>query len=226
MKIILRKDAQALGLKRYFTGKLCKYGHVAERFMNGTCMACRAAHYAANKEGVRAYNAAYCKANQERVATTKAAWAKRNPERRRAAEAAYKTRNPSKVAARKAVYRAANREKIAAHLAAYYVANKEKWAAYRKDNPGKRNATQAKRASAKLQRTPSWANPKKIERIYELAAWLSRFTGIRYEIDHVIPLQGKFISGLHVETNLQILTKSANSSKGNRVALPVGVRYE
>lgn len=40
MQIIGRADAKALGLKRYFTGKPCKHGHIAERFVSGPCVEC------------------------------------------------------------------------------------------------------------------------------------------------------------------------------------------
>ena len=83
-------------------------------------------------------------------------------------------------------------------------------------NPGRNRAYVAKYNAAKKKRTPAWANLKKIERIYELAAWASRFTNEPIEVDHIIPLQGELISGLHVENNLQLLPKSANCGKGNR----------
>ena len=61
----------------------------------------------------------------------------------------------------------------------------------------------------KLQRVPQWADLNKIKEIY-----LNCPEG--YTIDHIIPLQGKLVSGLHVEANLQYLTKSDNSSKKNK----------
>lgn len=86
---------------------------------------------------------------------------------------------------------------------------------WEKKNPGKAAAKAAKRNAAKLQRTPSWANLNKIEEFYIKAREMSKGS-IKYEVDHIIPLQGKTISGFHIETNLQIISKSDNCSKGNK----------
>ena len=52
--IITRDGARALGLKRYFTGKPCTHGHVAERWMSGgKCTVCRREWRAANLEKVK-----------------------------------------------------------------------------------------------------------------------------------------------------------------------------
>ena len=73
----------------------------------------------------------------------------------------------------------------------------------------------AKRRCDLLQRTPPWANLKKIERVYMLRNWVADFTGKDYHVDHVIPLKGEFISGLHVAENLQILPATENLAKHN-----------
>ena len=77
-------------------------------------------------------------------------------------------------------------------------------------------AKNAKRRSAKLQRTPAWADFKAISEIYEESARLTEETGILHHVDHDIPLQGEFVSGLHCEKNLVILTATDNLSKGNK----------
>ena len=66
------------------------------------------------------------------------------------------------------------------------------------------------------QRMPPWANGAAIRAIYAEARRLTRETGIQHHVDHVIPLQGEFVTGLHVETNLQILPAADNIKKRNR----------
>lgn len=60
-------------------------------------------------------------------------------------------------------------------------------------------------------RQPKWADRKKIVEIYKQAKLLGR------TVDHILPLRGKSVSGLHVHNNLQILPHSVNFSKGNQV---------
>lgn len=85
-----------------------------------------------------------------------------------------------------------------------------------KKNPHKINANTARRTAAKLRAVPRWADAEAIEKIYAEAARLRRETGERYEVDHIVPLQGRTVSGFHCEYNLQILQKAANISKHNR----------
>jgi len=54
-QIITRKEARAKGLKRYFTGKPCKHGHVAERFVSGPCVEC-AQEYGRNPKNRKRHN--------------------------------------------------------------------------------------------------------------------------------------------------------------------------
>jgi hypothetical protein len=82
-------------------------------------------------------------------------------------------------------------------------------------------AAARKREAEKLQRTPPWADLKKIEEFYALAARLTKETGIKHHVDHIYPLRGKTVSGLHVHTNLQVIPALDNLKKSNRI--PEGV---
>lgn len=117
------------------------------------------------------------------------------------------------------------KEEIAAYKAAHYKNNKEKIKVYRKayrntyEGKGKINANVSKRLANKLQQTPKWLTKeqhKEIEQWYVDTAecrWLSLEP---LHVDHIIPLQGKNVSGLHVPWNMQILPASENIRKSNR----------
>lgn len=64
--------------------------------------------------------------------------------------------------------------------------------------------------------TPSWANLDDIKYFYVEAQRLTKETGIPHEVDHIIPIKGKLVSGLHVPANLQILTEKENQTKNAR----------
>ena len=98
-------------------------------------------------------------------------------------------------------------------------------ATYSKANPGKVNAKCNKRRAAKLYATPPWLTKEQLlemENIYIECARITEKTGIPHEVDHIIPLQGKNVCGLHVPWNLQILPakgSDGNRSKGNRIKM-------
>jgi hypothetical protein len=104
----------------------------------------------------------------------------------------------------------------------------KKWHLKNKDRRNKAARTRAKnnrevwnerwafRKALKLQATPSWADLEKIKIVYEKDKWLESLTGLKYHVDHVIPLVNDNVCGLHCWSNLQILEASLNIGKGNR----------
>lgn len=95
-------------------------------------------------------------------------------------------------------YRVSNREACVERSKEHYLNNKSYYLA--------RNAA---RRALKLNATPSWANLEKIKEIY-------RICPKGYHVDHIIPLQGELVCGLHVENNLQHLPALENMQKHNK----------
>jgi len=119
-------------------------------------------------------------------------------------------------------YRKANSGKIKEYLKANSGKIKESQKEYGKDyreaNHDKINAHAAKRRSKKLQATPPWLTKEHLSAIrmyYTESKALEKATGLKHHVDHIVPLQGKNVCGLHVPWNLQVLTASENSAKNN-----------
>jgi hypothetical protein len=162
MEKITIEEASEQGLKHYFTGKPCKYGHISNRYLsNKECVTCRFNKTQEYKES--GYFKNYRKQNTEK-------------------EQRYR---------------------------------KE----YKKNNPDKINAITAKRRASKLQQTPNWLTEDEhwlIKEAYSVAKLREKTTNIKWHVDHVVPLQGDTVSGLHCPENLQVIPGAANCSKHNK----------
>ena len=94
-----------------------------------------------------------------------------------------------------------------------YIANQKtqsvRWKRWYEKNKSKQLAKSNMEKAMRLQRIPPWANLGAIKEFY-----LNRPEG--YHVDHIIPLRGKTISGLHILENLQYLPAKENLSKGNK----------
>ncbi len=91
--------------------------------------------------------------------------------------------------------------------------------AYASVNKARRTATQRKRELAKKQRTPSWLSEQDLLHIlclYQVAAMRNRETDIAWHVDHIVPIQGKNVCGLHVPWNLQVIPALENNRKYNK----------
>lgn len=100
----------------------------------------------------------------------------------------------------------------------------EKW---RKANRHKKAASQMRRFASKLKATPSWLSKSQqldIAAFYAKAGEMSLAYGANIQVDHIVPLKGENICGLHVPWNLQLVTRSYNCSKNNRLSdIPEGI---
>lgn len=120
-------------------------------------------------------------------------------------------------------YRKDNKEKVYAAQLDWNKRNPEKVQAMskrnRQNNKAMRNANTVKRRVSKLNRTPAWLTVIDYERIqkeYKLAEILRKVTNQQWHVDHIIPLQGKIVSGLHVPSNLRVVVAKENIAKSNK----------
>lgn len=152
----------------------------------------------------RTRDAARYALNPEPARARTARWGKENPERKRKSAADWYARNREITIARAAAWNAANPGRLAECVSTWQKANK-----------GRKNTATAKRRAAILQRTPTWVDLGAIEAVYIESARLQQKTGVAVAVDHVIPLQGKRVSGLHIAENLRVITRRENSRKRN-----------
>jgi hypothetical protein len=119
-------------------------------------------------------------------------------------------------------YRRKNMQKIRAIAAKYREKNRKRINEYSNEwvKANRLNSTlnTAKYRTARLQRTPAWLTDSDLVRIkcfYQVAAMRTRESGYDWHVDHIIPLKGKFVSGLHVPNNLRVIPAIENKRKTN-----------
>ena len=183
-----RAEAKALGAPYYFTGSPCKHGHIAPRKTKGACVECLRTEWRAAAETRAEYFAGYNKseAGQE-------------------AKRAYYERNRKQVIAR-AQARPAEEKR------AYKTA-------YKKDNPEMYKTLVSLRRKRFRDATPPWLGyhyKQQIRALYAAAIELSKIMREQYVVDHIVPLRGESVCGLHVPWNLRVITQAENFVKSNK----------
>lgn len=160
----------------------------------------------------KAYDKKWAEENRDRSKAIKAAWKARNP----TADRDYYSANREERLKKAAEYRESNRAKLAAYTAAWKRRNVERAREAFKRCYVNRRHDYILRARARkshiAKATPQWADQAHIREIYKKAG------ADGMHVDHVIPLKGALVCGLHVETNLQLLSPLENMKKGNRYA--------
>lgn len=195
--LLPRQVAVARGLRHYFTGKPCLRGHIDERHTERKyCLACKLEK---DREklalpGMKAKRAAYDRARWENDRDYIVAKNKR-----------YYAENADAVNEQKRGYWAKNVE-------AMTTANR----AWREENPHVLRHHNALRKKRIQRATPSWADIEAIKAVYAQAEQLSGKTGVLHHVDHIVPITGKNVCGLHVHWNLRPLPWRDNLSKKNK----------
>ena len=174
----------------------------------GKCKSCFAARsssrYESKKEEIKVQQKEYRDSNRDAV---------------RAKNNAGYASNKESLAPKRKAWRDQNKGAMKECSRRWYIENKDRAianaVAFREANPGYATAKARKYQASKLQRTPPWADMSAIAELYAEAKRLEELTGIQFHVDHIVPLQGELVSGLHVPANLQLLPARENLSKSN-----------
>lgn len=160
------------------------------------------------KDGLRttcsSCDAVYRAANKDQRAEAKRKWEDRNKDQRAESKKSRYISNKASAKEYNAAYYSTNRDAI-----------KRRSNEWRKENPAAALSRTRRYQASKLQRTPQWADMSAIADFYVEAKRMEELTGIKFHVDHIVPLQGGLVSGLHVEGNLQLLPEYENLSKSN-----------
>lgn len=182
--------------------------------LNQKCIECikieTKKRYAGKQEYFKAYSKAYYQSNKEDKKNKERIRYLSNSEKIKASAKEWALNNKDRNRENKKIWDKANPEK-----------RKELRKNFREKNKGYINNYCAIRRAIKFNATPSWANQTLIKKIYEVAHELTKEKGINFHVDHIVPLKNKFVCGLHVADNLQILESSINQSKGNRFEITI-----
>jgi len=196
-----RAEAKALGLKFYNTGKPCKRGHLSDRYARGAaCVEC-----------VKIQASAWKCSNPDKHKQAMRDWWKNNKEIHNQRCRNWQAANPEKTKAAAKLWAAANPEKLAANTKRY-----------RQRHPDKVTAWAVASVARRSKRVPTWLTSDDkwlLKEAYSLAKLRTKMFGFVWEVDHIDPLRGVTVSGLHVPANVQVIPKTLNRLKRNQYPL-------
>jgi 16S rRNA C1402 (ribose-2'-O) methylase RsmI len=135
----------------------------------------------------------------------------------------YREKNKEKIKKYRDEYVLKNYEKVKEAKKNYILNNKEKYKQIIKEYKQKNKHailynTQYSKAR-KLKRTPKWLSKNDIwliKEIYDLSRLRTKLFGFKWNVDHIIPMNGKNVSGLHVPQNLRVIPEFLNLKKSNK----------
>ena len=137
-------------------------------------------------------------------------------------EAAWMAARPDKTAEYSARHYAKNAKNRNAQTRAYYADHREQERArmleYQQRNLHLYAANAAKRRAAERRATPAWLTDDDrtmMQITYQMAGLMSERLGVKFHVDHIHPINGDTVCGLHVPTNLRVITEAENIAKGN-----------
>lgn len=164
-----------------------------------------------NPEKVKRYRKKDYEQNAETYKRRAKEWARENLEQKKRVDKAWRERNRERKAALDRGWYEANKDRKRAY-------DQEYRPQYYRDNKHMFAAQAAKRRARIANATPAWSDISDDNSSHwRVARLLTRLTGEEFEVDHIVPLCGKTVCGLHVSWNLRVVRKSINRSKGNKL---------
>lgn len=192
---ITRKVALEQGLVHYFTGKPCKRGHISLRNVQScNCLEC----WREDSKNTREHNPEEFKRkkkedyykNRDKYLSY---WRENREENW---EEIYKTRKNDEQ----------YKEYMKSYLQVYF----------KRDGPRAKQLARTRARKLKQKNaTPKWADLKSIQDVYLECASITKTTGIIHHVDHIVPINGDDVCGLHVHYNLRIIPATENIEKSN-----------
>lgn len=163
------------------------------------------------KECARAHVRKWNLDNSDRKASSRKAYyaIEENRKKKNQCDSEYRAENVEAKRALNRAYAANNSAIIVERVRKWRAENPERSAAQRRKDTATRRAF-IKRAC------PPWADHAKIAEVYALADRLTRETGIPHDVDHIFPIAGKRVCGLHVHQNLRAIPARENRKKSNK----------
>ena len=197
----------------------------------GTCRVCRVKAGRKNRQAnietyrkrTREYLREWRAKNPEKQAAICKTYDEKNRDKRSAYAKQYRKDNPEKVQEQTKAWAKANPEKIRAYgqkaVKAWLERNPEYPSNFYKANKERYVAARARRRAAQDSATPTWLtaiDKAMIQEMYDVSEARYIQTGIKHHVDHIVPINGKGVAGMHVPWNLQVITAHENLSKGWR----------
>lgn len=119
-----------------------------------------------------------------------------------------------------AAWQSANKDKLRASQRKHFLNNRSKCNAActaRQKKNMSRNAAYTRLYNAKKRSAqPPWLTP---DEIAQIRAVYDEARAAGMTVDHIVPLNGKNVCGLHVPWNLRVVSRAENTAKGNRLLL-------